>query len=116
MAVTSLQLDRPRKLAAGGGLLGTIMVVAYVSIIASEGNNPPGQIVAWTLIMGLPSVLALASVLLPAQLARWTLLVATALFGGLVMLTSLGLGFLLAGVLTGIAAYKVNESMARKDR
>jgi hypothetical protein len=93
-------------LSVAAGVLGGLVVVAYVVIMAMEGNNPWGQVVAWTLLMAGPSVLAFASLRLPRPSARWSRVAAAALFAAFGVVTSLGLGFWPAAVLAGLAAYR----------
>lgn len=108
---TVSRLGQPGMLSVAAGVLGGLVTVAYVAIVATEGNNFWGQIVAWALSMAAPCVLAFASLRLPQRSARWTRVAAAVLFAALGVVTSLWLGLLPAAVLAGLAAYRTKESV-----
>lgn len=99
-----------RRLAAASGLLGAASVAPYLAVMVTEGDNSAAKTAVWAAAMAVPTVLALLSTSLAPGIARWTLLAATALFLPLVILVSLGIGFLAAGVLSGAAAAKLHTA------
>jgi len=105
---------RSRALALVAGTIGGLMLALYLWIMASEANNAPWQVVGWALVMALGCALALSPVVLPGRSSRGMLMTATAIFAGLGVTTSLGLGFMLAAALTGIAAYQHGPRVARR--
>jgi chromate transport protein ChrA len=109
---TVSRLGIPGMLSIAAGVLGGLVVVAYVAIMAMEGNNSLEQVVAWALSMAVPGVLAFVSLRLPQRSARWTRVAAAALFAAFGVVTSLGLGLLPAAVLTGLAAFQTKESIS----
>jgi hypothetical protein len=108
---TASRMGLPGMLSIAAGVLGGLVVLAYVAIMAMEGNNSWGQIVAWALSMAVPSVLAFVSLRLPQRSARWTRVAAAVLFAAFGVVTSLGFGLLPAAVLTGLAAFQTKESI-----
>jgi hypothetical protein len=101
---------RHRPWATGGAILGLVMVVIYVSLILSEGENSIVDILPWALLMAITVAIAFASVFVADQrLARNLLIAATVLFGllGVVSLLTIGLGFLLAAAAVAIGASKL---------
>lgn len=101
----------PGMLSVLAGVLGGLVVVAYLAIMAREGSNPGGQVVAWALLMAVPCALALASLRLPRRSARWTRVAAAALFAVFGVVTSLGWGLLPAAAFIGLAAFRTKESV-----
>jgi hypothetical protein len=83
------------------------MLAVYVSVIISESDNSPADILPWALLMATAAVIALASALVAdPRIARSLLIGATVLFGllGVVSLLTIGLGFLLAAATAAIGA------------
>ena len=65
------RLGLPGMLSVIAGVLGGLVVVAYLAIMAWEGDNSWGLVTAWALAMAVPGALAFASIRLPPQRARW---------------------------------------------
>jgi peptidoglycan/LPS O-acetylase OafA/YrhL len=65
------RLGQPGVLSVLAGVLGGLVVVAYVAVVTSQGESPWGQVVTWALAMTVPAVLAFASLRLPQRTARW---------------------------------------------
>lgn len=105
-----------RRLAAASGMLGAASVALYLAVMVGEGDNSAAKIAVWAAAMTVPTVLALLSTSLAPGVARWTLLAATALFLPLAILVSLGIGFLAAGVLAGVAAVKSHTASLNGSR
>jgi hypothetical protein len=113
---TAGRLGLPGMLSIAAGLLGGLVVVAYVAIVASEGDIDWGPVVAWAMSMAVPGVLAFVSLRLPQRGARWTRLSAAVLFAAFGVVTSLGFGLLPAAVLIALAAFLTKDSVPRPDQ
>ena len=105
------RLGLPGMLSVLAGVLGGLVVVAYLAIMAWEGDDSWGQVVAWALAIAVPGALAFASIRLPPRSARGTRVAAAVLFAAFGFFTSLGLGLLPAAALSGLAAYRTKESV-----
>jgi hypothetical protein len=112
---TSRRSGRPDMIAVLAGVLGVLVVVAYVAIVVTQGDNRWDQVVGWALFLAMPCALAFASLRLPQRGAFWTRVAAALLFAAFGIVTSLGLGLLPAAVLIGLAAYQTRAS-ARVDQ
>ena len=83
------------------------MVSIYVTVMIREGNNSVAEVAPWVLVMLLPALLSLLAWNIDAdRRARVFLLGAAILFLaiGVLSIFSLGIGFLLAGLLALFAA------------
>jgi hypothetical protein len=70
-----------------------------VAGVVSEGNNPSEKVMAWAMLLAVPSVLAFASLRLQRRDARCARVAAAALFAGFGDVTGLWLVLLPAAVL-----------------
>ena len=105
------RLAQPGVLSVVAGVLGGLVVVAYVAIVTSQGESSWEQVVAWALAMAVPPVLAFASLRLPQRSARWTRIAAAVLFAAFGIVSSLGLGLMPAATLAALAAYQTREAV-----
>ena len=104
------RLDQAGMLSVLAGVIGGLVVAAYVTIMVIENDDAWEQVIAWVLLMAAPSVLSFGSLGLGRQGALWTRLVATLLFAAFAVITSFGLGFWPAAALSGLAVYRTRTS------
>jgi hypothetical protein len=88
------------------------MVVTYVILIMSEGNNSVSEVLPWALAMLAPALgAASASQMRNRRLARKTMFVSAGLLLALGVLSifTIGLGFIVAGALALVGATKLSN-------
>jgi hypothetical protein len=103
-----------RKLAWASTVLSAVWTVLYLVLIIREGDDTFWEIFPWALAMLLGTSAALTAALSrDGQVARRAAVAATAVLGvlGIVGIFSIGLGFLVAAVLAGLAAAQPTKAV-----
>jgi len=98
-----------RRWAALAAILGFAMASIYVTVMISEGNNAVDEVAPWVLVMLVPAFLSLSAWSIDADWRARVLLLGAAIVFlaiGVLSIFSLGIGFLLAGL---VALFAANE-------
>ena len=102
-----------RKFAWASTVVSTAWTALYLFLIVREGNDSFWAILPWALVMVVGTGAALTAALAhDAQVARRGAVAATVVLGvlGIVAIFSIGLGFLVAAVLAGLASAKPTKA------
>lgn len=102
-----------RMAASASAVVAALTTVLYVAVIVQEGNNSFWAVFPWLMIMLIGTFAAMASSLAPGpRVAQFYAIAAAVILGilGLVAIFSVGIGFIMAAVLAGLAA--VSHSMS----
>jgi hypothetical protein len=101
-----------RLWALGAAAIGLVMVAVYVAIILGvEGDNSLSEALPWIVAMAIPALGTVISVVAnDRRLARVVLIGSALVFiaFGLVSIFSIGIGFLVAGVLAGVGVFRMS--------
>lgn len=96
-----------RMSASASAVVAVLTTVTYVIVVLQEGNNAFWDVFPWVMIMLIGTLAALASALaMDPRVGRFSAIAATVILGvlGVVAILSVGIGFIVAAVLAGIAA------------
>lgn len=96
-----------RMFAWASAFVAALTTVVYLVVIRQEGNNPFWDVFPWVTIMLMGTLAALTSALTPGpRVGRVSAIAATVILGvlGVVAMFSVGVGFILAAALAGLAA------------
>lgn len=106
---------RRQRFAWASTVVSAAVTALYLVLIASEGDDAFWDVFPWALIMLLGTGAALTAALAAdAHVARTSAIAATVVLGilGIVGILSIGLGFLMAAVLAGLAAAEPTQAVA----
>ena len=101
-----------RSWAFGTAVVGFAMVAIYVSIIVAEGVHSLLDVLPWVTAMAAAAITAFAGAhIKESRIARNLMVAAAVMFAvlGAVSILSIGIGFLLAAVLTTVATTRFKE-------
>ena len=104
-----------RSLAGGSAVLTLLTTTIYVTVIQQEGDNSFWDVIPWVAIMLIGAFLGLASALTQnAPVGRFAASAAAVVLGflGFLAIFSVGLGFVLAGLLALLAAAMPSSTAA----
>jgi hypothetical protein len=99
--------------AAASAVVAAFTTVIYVLVIVREGDNSFWAVFPWVVIMAVGTFSAMASALAAAPgVGQFCAIAAMVILGvlGLVAIFSVGIGFIVAAVLAGVAAVSYSLS------
>jgi hypothetical protein len=99
-----------RRWAIVSAALGLATLVVYLTGISVEGDDSIWDVFPWVVLMIVPAITTTYSAIFPeGRVARHLLYGSAALYGviGIVSILSVGLGFLVSGVLAVVAAGRI---------
>jgi hypothetical protein len=98
--------------ALGAAAIGLAMVAVYIAIIFGlEDNNSLSEALPWIVAMAIPALGTVISVVVSdRRSARFALIGSAVVFImlGFVSIFSIGIGFLVAGVLAGVGVFRMS--------
>jgi hypothetical protein len=104
-----------RKWALASTILAATTTTIYLVAITAEGNNAFGDVFPWAMLMLIGTGASLSSaVARDPRVGRSMAIAAVPVLGilGVVAIPSVGLGFILAAILAGLAAAEPSQSTA----